>query len=582
MIKILSKLLCFSSLYLSLFPVLASDVADAVAPEEGTRKTQQLLVKAKQFMVAAANPYATEAGYDILKKGGSAVDAMIAVQLVLNLVEPQSSGIGGGAFIVYFDGKKDQLTTWDGRETAPEKASPTLFMEQKAKPLSFYDAVVGGRSVATPGTPMLMYTMHQQYGKLPWQVLLQPAIKLAEQGFIVSERLASLIANDRQRLSRYPSTKAYFFPDGKSLKEGALLKNPEFANTLTLMAAEGVKPFYHGVIGQDIVKAVQSMDDNSGYLSLTDLKNYTVKERPPVCIDYRQYDVCGMGPPSSGALTIGQILGMVEHYDLAAYGPESPASWRLIGGASRLAFADRGLYIADTDFVDIPSGLLNDVYLADRAKLLEQPKALDNVDAGIPPGASKLARANDESIELPSTSHISIVDKEGNALSMTTTIENGFGSRLMVRGFLLNNEMTDFSFVPEKNGKPVANRIEAGKRPRSSMAPTIVFKKGKPYLVIGSPGGSRIIGYVAKTLIAHLDWQLPIDEAISLPHLVNRFGTYDLEQGTSAEELKGSLEKMGYQVNSRDLNSGLQAIVIKKQGLEGAADPRREGMVKGQ
>ena len=581
MIKRFLKLCCFSTFCLSLAPAFAFDVADEVAPEEGTLKTQQSLVKAKQFMVAAANPYATEAGYDILKRGGSAVDAMITVQLVLNLVEPQSSGIGGGAFVVYFDGKHDRLTTWDGRETAPENASPALFMDKAGKPLSFYDVVVGGRSVATPGTPMLMYRMHQQYGKLPWKELLQPAIKLAEQGFVVSERLASLVANDQERLSRYPSTKAYFFPDGKPLKEGALLKNPEFANTLKLMAAKGVQPFYQGVIGQDIVKAVQSVKDNPGYLSLKDLNSYTAKERPPICIDYRQYDVCGMGPPSSGALTIGQILGMVEHYDLTAYGPESPTSWRLIGDASRLAFADRGLYMADTDFVEMPSGLLNDVYLADRAKLLDQSRALGNVYAGVPPGASKLARANDESIELPSTSHISIVDKDGNVVSMTTTIENGFGSRLMVRGFLLNNEMTDFSFVPEKSGKPVANRIEAGKRPRSSMTPTIVFKDDKPYLVIGSPGGSRIIGYVAKTLIAHLDWQLPIDEAIGLPHLVNRFGTYDLEEDTSAEKLTAPLEKLGYQVNIRDLNSGLHGIVITKQGLEGAADPRREGMVKG-
>ncbi|WP_343216907.1 gamma-glutamyltransferase [Kistimonas asteriae] len=559
----------------------SQDVADSVAPEEGTGTTTQERVSANEFMVAAANPHAVKAGYEILREGGSAVDAMIAVQLVLNLVEPQSSGIGGGAFVVYYDSDDGKLTTWDGRETAPQSVTPDLFLDKKGKPLSFYDAVVGGRSVATPGTLKLMYSLHERYGKLDWDVLFQPAIRLAQEGFRVSPRLAALIAKDENRLRRYPVTATYFFPGGEALKEGELLTNVIFANTLSLIAEKGIEPFYTGEIGRDIVAAVRSVTDNPGVLSREDLANYQVWERAPACLDYRGDTVCGMGPPSSGGLTVGQILGMLEPFDLSELGPDNPESWRLIGDASRLAFADRGHYMADTDFVTVPAGLLDKAYLRQRSELLDTKRALTNVKPGTPPGKRRLERAEDESIELPSTTHLSIVDADGNVVSMTSTIENAFGSRLMVRGFLLNNEMTDFSFRPSKDGKPVANRIEPGKRPRSSMAPTIVMRDDKPYLVVGSPGGSRIIGYVTKTLIAHLDWQMPIDEAIQLPHLINRFGPYDIEAGTAAEKLVAPLKAMGYQVNRRDLNSGLHGIVITEKGLEGAADARREGAVMG-
>ena len=559
----------------------SEDVTDAVAPEEGTGTTQQQQVSASEFMVAAANPHAVKAGYEMLKEGGSAVDAMIATQLVLNLVEPQSSGIGGGAFVVYYDSDAGKLTSWDGRETAPQAVTPDLFLDKKGNPLSFYDAVVGGRSVATPGTLKLMHTLHERYGKLDWEVLFQPAIQLAHEGFEVSPRLAALIARDENRLRRYPVTATYFFPGGKALQEGDLLTNVIFANTLSLIAEKGIEPFYKGEIGRDIVAAVRSVTDNPGVLSREDLANYQVWEREPVCIDYRENDICGMGPPSSGGLTVGQILGLLEPYDMAASGPENPESWRLIGDASRLAFADRGHYMADADFVSIPDGLLDKDYLRERSALLENNRALTSIKPGTPPGKRNLARAPDESLELPSTTHLSIVDSDGNVVSMTSTIENAFGSRLMVRGFLLNNEMTDFSFRPSKDGKPIANRIEPGKRPRSSMAPTIVMRNDKPYLVVGSPGGSRIIGYVAKTLIAHLDWQLSVHDAIQLPHLVNRFGPYDIEAGTAAEKLAAPLKKMGYQVNIRDLNSGLHAIAITETGLEGAADSRREGTVMG-
>ena len=364
---------------------------------------------------------------------------------------------------------------------------------------------------------------------------------------------------------------------------GTRIVNTQYAETLKLLAADGANAFYSGDLAEKIVKTIQTADGNPGLLSLADLADYKIIEREPVCYNYRGYDVCGMGPPSSGALTIGQILGLVEPFDLAKLGPGSAESWRIIGDASRLAFADRGMYMADSDFVNMPKGLLNRDYLAKRSQLLRGAKAIDNgsVAPGNPPFKHTWLVAPDNSIELPSTSHFSIVDEQGNVVSMTTTIENAFGSRLMVGGFLLNNELTDFSFVPEKDGRPVANRIEPGKRPRSSMAPTIVMKDNKPVLAIGSPGGSHIIPYVAKTLIGWIDWDMDVQTAIELPHLVNRFGTYDLESGTVAEKLGPALSNLGYDVQSRDLNSGLHGIEITSGGLEGGADPRREGVTVG-
>ena len=365
------------------------------------------------------------------------------------------------------------------------------------------------------------------------------------------------------------------------MAEGALLKNAEYAESLRLMAAQGADPFYTGEIATDIVATVRSAD-NPGVLSAVDMALYQVKERAAACVEYRDHDVCGMGPPSSGALTVGQILGLVAPYDLAGMGPESADAWRLIGDASRLAFADRGRYMADSDFVPVPtSGLLAPDYLAARAELLAGDKALESVAPGTPEFDHALNWGDGQSFAQPSTSHISIVDSYGNALSMTTTIENGFGSRVMARGYLLNNELTDFSFRSHSDGVPIANRVEPGKRPRSSMAPTIVLKDDKPVLVIGSPGGSRIIGYVAKTIIAHMDWGMDVQAAIDLPHLVNRFGTYDVEEGTAATGFEAPLSEMGFEVNVRGLNSGLHAIAIG-DGLQGGADNRREGVAYGE
>lgn len=577
-----TALLVGSALALLSAPVFAVQSTDAIDPEAASGFTQKAAVTANEFMVAAAHPEAVKAGYDVLKAGGNAMDAMVAVQAMLGLVEPQSSGLGGGAFLVYYDAESQSLTTFDGRETAPLAATPELFQDENGEPLGFYDAVVGGRSVGTPGTVMLMETMHQKYGSQDWASLLEAAKVKAEQGFSVSPRLAGAIASDQERLSRYPDTRAYFFnEDGSPLQEGHTLKNPQYSQTLATLQQDGANAFYHGQIAQDIIDKVRSIEGNPGLLSKRDFASYTIKERPATCAAYRQYDICGMGPPSSGALTVGQILGIASHFDLASMGKDSAEAWQVIGDASRLAFADRGRYMADTDYVPMPEGLLDPDYLAERAELITVGKALDNVEPGNPRWEKAVAMADDQSIELPSTTHVVIADKDGNIVSMTSTIENGFGSRVMTNGFLLNNELTDFSFASHSNGYPIANRLEPGKRPRSSMAPTIVMKDDKPYMAIGSPGGSRIIGYVTQALIGHLDWGMPIQEAINQPHLLNRFGTYDLEKGTDAEALKAPLEEMGFEVNIRDLNSGLHAIHFDGEKLIGGADPRREGVAMG-
>ncbi|NSX56297.1 gamma-glutamyltransferase [Parasulfitobacter algicola] len=583
----------------SVLPVFAQEAADAVAPEAGSAtgagdvspvvqaaldaKAGGQPVEAQNWMVAAANPLAVEAGARILEAGGSAADAMVAVQAVLGLVEPQSSGLGGGAFLVWYDARTGDVTTLDGRETAPLAATPTLFQNDAGEPMGFFDAVVGGRSVGTPGTPALMQEAHDRWGKSDWASLFADAIVLADDGFPVSPRLAAMVTRGEDRLSRFGPTRDYFFPGGTAVAEGDTLRNAAYADTLRSIAAQGAGVFYSGPIADDIVKTVRTAAGNPGVLASIDLALYQVKERPAVCVKYREHDVCGMGPPSSGALTVGQILGMLDSYDLATLGADSDDAWRLLGDASRLAFADRGRYMADSDFVPVPTqGLVAPEYIASRAELLAGDDALPEVSPGTPEFDHALMWADDQSIEFPSTSHISIVDADGNALSMTTTIENGFGSRLMVRGFLLNNELTDFSFRTHSDGVPIANRVEPGKRPRSSMAPTIVLKDGEPVLVVGSPGGSRIIGYVAKTIIAHLDWGLDVQQAIDLPHLVNRFGTYDLEQGTTATDRQAALEALGFEVNVRDLTSGLHAISIGEDGLRGGADPRREGIALGQ
>ena len=557
------------------FRAISSEVEDSLAAKADGKP-----ILAKDWMVAVANPHAATAGARVLKEGGTAADAMVAVQAVLGLVEPQSSGIGGGAFLVWFDATTRKLTTLDGRETAPMAATPRLFQKANGERLKFWDAVVGGRSVGVPGTPALMEAAHKKWGQKAWSNLFLEAINLAESGFSVSPRLAALVAADADRLGQFSDTAAYFFRDSKPLVEGIRLTNVEYADVMRRMANEGAQVIYSGDIAQAIVDTVRGAKSNPGVITLADLKTYKVKERPAVCAPFRGHQVCGMGPPSSGGLTVGQILGLLDQFPAGSI--DNPQTMRLMGDASRLAFADRGRYMADSDFVPMPTeGLVSADYLSDRAKLLIGSKALTEVLPGNPEYSHASLWADDVSLELPSTSHISIVDSYGNALSMTTTIENGFGSRLMTNGFLLNNELTDFSFRSHIDGVPVANRVEPGKRPRSSMSPTIVLKDGLPILVIGSPGGSRIIGYVVQAIVAHIDWGMDVQAAVSIPHAVNRFGTFDLEKNTSLENMVEPLEALGYRVNLRALNSGLHAISIAKGGLAGGADPRREGIALG-
>ena len=535
-----------------------------------------------KWMVVTANIQASKIAAKILKNGGTATDAMISAQLVLGLVEPESSGLGGGAFLVYFDNKTKKIITLDGRETAPLLIKENIFQDTNGNPLKFFDAVVGGKSVGTPGTPALLEEAYKRWGKTDWSLLFEDAINLSKNGFVISKKLSSSIERSKSSLSKFLNTKTYFLPNGIPLKSGNIHYNKNYADTLKAFAKDGSKVFYQGFIANDIISTVNNASLNPGVLSLKDMHNYKVIQREPVCSKYREYEVCGMGPPSSGALTIAQILGIIENYDISKLGPKNPETWRLIGDASRLAFADRSLYMADSDYVHVPiNELISKNYLNERAQLLDRKNKIDKIKAGDLIRKSSLHWGKDHSIELPSTSHISIVDKYGNALSMTTTIENGFGSRLMTNGgFLLNNELTDFSFKSFKNGKKIANNIEPGKRPRSSMAPTIILKNNKPVYILGSPGGSNIIGYVANAIISMIDWKYNAQEAASVAHGINKFGTYYIEKDTYMGKLLPSLEAMNYKVKLRSFSSGLNVVHIDDK-LYGGSDHRREGIAVG-
>jgi gamma-glutamyltranspeptidase/glutathione hydrolase len=573
-------------------PAIAQQVTDNYAPEAGSAGQSSFASNdsetksrhAQEFIVVAAHPEASQAGYDVLSQGGNAIDAMVAVQAVLGLVEPQSSGLGGGAFLLYYDAAKRQLTTFDGRETAPQRAPDDLFIGPDKTPMQFFDAVVGGRSVGTPGTVKLLSDVHGRFGSRAWSTLLAPAIELARNGFNVTPRLARAVANDAIYLQRDPEAAHYFFPKGEAIQTGQNLKNPAYAKTLVMLAKQGGDAFYDKENARTISDKVRR-SANPGYLSIDDFADYRVVERAAVCSDYQQYEVCGMGPPSSGAVSVNQTLGILEPLSLRDKEPESALAWQLVAEASRLAFADRGLYLADPDFVAPAKGLLDPAYLRSRAALITPNKAAAEVSAGRP--TSDSARyVQGVSPAQASTTHFVIVDKQGNIVSMTSTIENGFGSRLMVNGFLLNNELTDFSFTSQNQKGLIANRVEAGKRPRSSMAPTIVFKKGEgvvrePFLALGSPGGSRIINYVANSLIRILDWGFTLQQAFDAPHIVNRFGVMDIESGSKAEALNSEFQNMGYQTSVRGLNSGLHGVKFEKAGMVGAADRRREGGVMG-
>jgi gamma-glutamyltranspeptidase/glutathione hydrolase len=554
----------------------------APAPEAGTGRTIKVAGAAQRYMVAAANPLAADAGREILRKGGSAVDAAIAVQLVLNLVEPQSSGIGGGAFLVHWEEGRKAVTTLDGRETAPAAATPTRFLGTDGKPIIFRDAVVGGRSVGVPGTVKLLEVAHRRWGKLAWPEVIAPAIRLAQDGFTISPRLNGLLSGETALRDNARAASYFYAPDGTAKPVGTVLKNPAFAATLKAIAEGGSEAFYKGAIAQDIVATVTGHATNPGDITLADLAAYEVVEREPVCGAYRVWRICGMGPPSSGAIAVQQMLGMLETKDLARMGAGADAAhW--FSEAGRLAFADRALYVADPGFLSVPTtGLIDRDYIRSRAGLIAPDRSMGRAKAGDPPHKRAQLLSPSEGIE-NGTSHISVIDAEGNAVSMTTTIEDGFGSRQMTAGgFLLNNELTDFSFLPEEDGKPTANRVEGGKRPRSSMAPTLVFDAfGRLYAVVGSPGGSQIIGYVAKTLVALLDWKMDPQAAVDYANFGSRNGPTELEAGTEAQAWKAALEARGHEVRLLEMTSGIQAIVKTPEGFVGGADGRREGVAIG-
>jgi len=572
-------------------------------PEGASGYTEKPGWATQKFAVAAANPLATDAGYQVLKAGGSAIDAAIAVQMVLTLVEPQSSGIGGGAFLLHAAGSK--VEAYDGRETAPAAANENLFLGADGKPVAFYDGVVGGRSVGTPGVVRMLEMAHKEHGKLPWATLFQPAIQLAETGFKVSPRLNTLLANEKY-LAQDPAARAYFFDAaGKPWPVGHVLKNPELAAVLKDIARNGSKALLEGEVAQAIVAKVQGHPTNPGRLALADLAGYQPRKREALCSDYqvasKDFRMCGFPPPSSGAIAVGQILGILKNTDAATMalqeGPKGPADrvpgadWLyLYNEASRLAFADRGLYVADPDFVKPPGGswssLLDPAYLAQRARLIG-PQSMKVAQPGNP-GAVKTSYAPMPDQIEHGTSHISIVDAFGNAVAMTTTIEDQFGSRQMVKGFLLNNELTDFSFAPkDAQGQPIANRVEPGKRPRSSMAPTLVFDKQTGQMVMsgGSPGGALIIHYTAKTLYGIFNWGLMPQQAINLPNFGSLNGPTMLEEKRFPPATVQALRARGAEVREMDMTSGLQALTraeVHGQPMWlGGADPRREGVVMG-
>lgn len=548
-------------------------------PASGIAAVQE--ARGRLFMAVTAHPLATDAAVEILRAGGTAADAAIAAQLVLNLVEPQSSGLGGGGFLLYHDARDNRLRAYDGRETAPRAARPDRFLGADGQPLPFVEAAVGGRSVGVPGLPALLDQVYRNHGSMLWPKLFGPALRLAIEGFPLSPRLHKLLAEDRFLRDDPAARQLYYEADGRPKPVGSKIVNRAYGFVLLALAQHGTKIFYEGPIARDIAAAVRAHPRNPGDLSEADLAAYKPVEREPVCGErLGGYRVCGMPPPSSGGIAVLQLLTLAEPVSQQA--PLSSDSAHRFAESGRLTFADRARYLADPDFVDVPvKALLDPAYLAARAQLIRADASMGRAAAGDLP--VKQSYDDGTSAELPATTHLSIVDTEGNAVALTSSVEAAFGSRIMVHGFLLNNQLTDFSFRPEEGGKPLANHVEAGKRPLSSMAPTVIYgKDGRVVGLVGSPGGSQIINYVAKTVLALLAWNLTPADAVAMPHFGSRNGPTELERGTRAESLRPALEKLGHAVTVQDMTSGLSVILRRGDEWVGAADPRREGTARGE
>lgn len=558
-------------------PVAAQTYRAALEPQGAAGPA----ASAERFMVAAAHPLAARAGRAVLRRGGNALDAAVTVQMILNVVEPQSSGIGGGGFLLYWDAEERKLYTYDGRETAPEAARENRFLKPDGSPMRWPDAVGKGLSVGVPGVVALLAAAHERHGRLAWAALFDDAIVLARDGFGVSPRLNALLAETGAEAFSLPARELFFDADGEPWPLGHVLKNPALAATFELIARDGAQTFYAGPIAGDILAALAAGDEPKSEMSAADLAGYAAKPRKAVCVPYRAMRVCGMGPPSSGGLTVAQTLTMLDGFDL---GPQPSArAVHLIAEAEKLGFADRNRYMADDDFVPVPDGLIDPSYLAERAALIDPERASGPAEPGRPPSRRSAPSGRDATVEQPGTSHISIVDNDGNAVSYTTSIETAFGSRLMVGGFLLNNQLTDFSFSPQDAaGDPIANRPQGGKRPRSSMAPTMVFgPDGALDAVLGSPGGSRIILFAVKALVALIDWGMDPQAAAALAAFGSRNGPLEIEEGTAQDWLAADLSARGHDIARPVMSSGLNIIRVAPEGLLGGSDPRREGVASG-
>lgn len=579
MTKLQNALLAATLVTMSL-PASPASAQTQADPEGASGYAIKPLASAQSEMIVAANPHASRAGADILARGGSAADAAIAAFLVLNVVEPQSSGIGGGAFAVV--ATPDSITSWDARETAPAAATPDMFLGADREPLPFFDAVLSGRSIGVPGSVRLLEALHQRHGKLPWADLFAPAIGLASDGFEVSERLSGLLSQYRSRIDGTDVADA-FIPGGGPLSTGSVLVQTELAGTLERIATDGADAFYRGVIANQIVTAVGE-DPRPGTMTPSDLERYEIVERPAVCHPFSGHVVCGMGPPSSGATTVGQILMLLDRFKPDELRIDDPQIWHFFAEASRLAYADRGRYLADSDFVDVPvKGLLDKTYIAQRAALIAPTGASEGkAVAGEPPWREGRVWAPDTQVDRPGTTHLSVIDADGLAISLTASIETAFGSQRMAGGFILNNQLTDFSFRPDRGGTPIANAVAAGKRPRSSMAPTIVLSSGKPVILTGSPGGSRIPEYVAQSLVAMIRFGADPALAAALPHVSHRNRDAVAIEPETPQAIKDGLRARGHQIEERAMTSGLHIIRVMPDGsLQGGADPRREGIALG-